>query len=116
MNEGKLKFDEKLAKYKDHLVKYLGKLPPDLSIIVRARSEDYLKTFVEDPQAQLPGTAMPRVGVSKEGYEKVFKYLEEVGDPSKPKREAVGPWVIGYFIIFSFLAWLWYKSPWKGLK
>ena len=116
MDEEKLKFQENLAKYKDNLVKYLGKLPPDLSIIVRARSEDFLKTFVEDPQSQLPGTAMPRVGVNKEGYEKVFQYLEEVGDPSKPKREAVGPWVIGYFILFSFLAWLWYKSQWKGLK
>jgi ubiquinol-cytochrome c reductase cytochrome c1 subunit len=59
---------------------------------------------------------MPRVGVSKEGYELVFKRLEEVGDPSKPKREAVGPWVLGYFVIFTILAYLWYKSQWKGLK
>ena len=112
----KLKFEEKLATYKQNLAKYMGKLPPDLSIIVRARSEDFLKTFVEDPQSQLPGTAMPRVGLNKEGYELVFKRLEEVGDPSKPKREAIGPWVLGYFIIFSFLAYLWYKSQWKGLK
>ncbi len=111
-----LKFKEKVADYKAHLAKYLGKLPPDLSTIVRSRGEHYLKTFVENPQNLLPGTAMPRVGVNKEGYEKVYQYLEEVGDPSKPKREAVGPWVIGYFIIFAFLAYLWYKSNWKGLK
>ncbi|HHD74342.1 MAG TPA: cytochrome c1, partial [Nitratifractor sp.] len=95
---------------------YMGKLPPDLSIIIRARGKHFLETFVEDPQTQLPGTAMPRVGVTKEGYEKVEAYLEEMGDPSKPKREAVGPWVIGFFFIFTILAYLWYKSQWKGLK
>lgn len=112
----KLEFNQKVAQYQNKLANYLGKLPPDLSIIIRARSEDYLKTFVEDPQTQLPGTAMPRVGLTKEGYEKVKSYLEEVGDSSKPKREAVGPWVIGFFFIFTILAYLWYKSQWKGLK
>jgi len=110
-----LKFKEKVAEYQDHLVKYLGKLPPDLSIIVRARSEEFLETFVEDPQSQLPGTGMPRVGLSKKGYEEVYKYLEEVGDPSKPKREKVGPIVLLYFIGFAFLAYMWYKSQWKDL-
>jgi ubiquinol-cytochrome c reductase cytochrome c1 subunit len=94
----------------------MGKLPPDLSIIIRARSKHYLETFVEDPQSQLPGTAMPRVGLTKEAYEKVEAYLEEVGDSSKPKREAVGPWVLGFFFIFTLLAYGWYKSQWKGLK
>lgn len=112
----KLDFEKKVGQYQLKLAGYLGKLPPDLSIIVRARSEEYLKKFVENPQHILKGTAMPRVGISKEGYEKVYKYLEEVGDPSKPKREAVGPWVIGFFVIFTFLAFLWYKAQWKGLK
>jgi ubiquinol-cytochrome c reductase cytochrome c1 subunit len=111
-----LEFKKKVADYQNKLAEYMGKLPPDLSIIIRARSEDFLETFVEDPQTQLPGTAMPRVGLTKEGYEKVLKYLEETGDPSKPKREATGPWVIGYFVIFSILAYGWYKSQWKGLK
>jgi ubiquinol-cytochrome c reductase cytochrome c1 subunit len=75
-----------------------------------------METFIEDPQSQLPGTAMPRVGLTKEGFEKVIKRLEEVGDPSKPKREKTGPVVLGFFAIFSFLAFLWYKSQWKGLK
>jgi len=111
-----MKFKENVAKYQNKLADYLGKLPPDLSIIIRARSKHYLETFVEDPQSQLPGTAMPRVGLTKEGYEKVVKYLEEVGDSSKPEREKVGPWVIGYFVIFTLLAYGWYKSQWKGLK
>ncbi len=111
-----MKFNLKVAEYQDHLAKYMGKLPPDLSIIIRARGKHYLETFVEDPQSQLPGTAMPRVGLTKEGYEKVEAYLEEIGDPSKPKREATGPWVIGFFVIFTLLAYGWYKSQWKGLK
>ena len=109
-----LEFKKKLGIYQNKLADYMGKLPPDLSIIIRARSEQFLETFVEDPQSQLPGTAMPRVGLTKEGYEKVKAYLEETGDPSKPLREKTGPWVIGFFIIFTFLAFLWKKSIWKG--
>ncbi len=112
----KAKFMEKVDQYKLNLAKYMGKLPPDLSIIVRARSKEYLETFVEDPQSQLPGTAMPRVGVTKEAFEKIYTYLEEVGDPSKPERERLGPWVLGYLFIFAILAYLWYKSQWRGLK
>jgi len=115
-NPDLMKFNVKVAEYQDALAKYMGKLPPDLSIIIRARSKHFLETFVEDPQAQLPGTAMPRVGLTKEGYEKVEAYLEEIGDPSKPKRAAVGPWVIGFFVLFTILAYGWYKSQWKGLK
>jgi len=116
-NDVKLaEFKINVAKYQDKLAEYMGKLPPDLSIIARARSEHYLKTFVEDPQAVLHGTAMPRVGLTKEGFEKVYAYLESTGDPSKAKREEVGPKVLGFFVIFAILAFLWYKSQWKGLK
>ncbi len=109
-----LAFKKKVGMYENKLADYMGKLPPDLSIIIRARSEQFLETFVENPQSQLPGTAMPRVGLTKEGYEKVKAYLEKTGDPSKPKREELGPWVIGYFVLFAFLAFLWKKSIWKG--
>jgi len=111
-----MKFNVKVAEYQDKLATYMGKLPPDLSIMIRARSKHFMETFVEDPQTQLHGTAMPRVGLTKEGYEKVEAYLEEIGDPSKPKREAIGPWVIGFFVIFTLLSYGWYKSQWKGLK
>jgi ubiquinol-cytochrome c reductase cytochrome c1 subunit len=98
-----------------NLVKaYMGKLPPDLSIIIRARSHHFMETFVENPQSQLPGTSMPRVGLSHEGYEKVKTYLEEIGDPSKPAREELGPKVLLFFLVFTGLAFLWKKSMWKG--
>jgi len=109
-----LEFKKNLGIYQNKLADYMGKLPPDLSIIIRARSEHFLETLVENPQSQLPGTAMPRVGLNKEGMENVIKYLEETGDPSKEARAAVGPWVILFFFIFTILAYLWKKSIWKG--
>ncbi len=104
----------KVLEEQEKVKTYMGKLPPDLSMIIRARSENFLETFIENPQSQLPGTSMPRVGLSKEGYEKVKAYLTAIGDPSKPERERLGPWVIGFFIIFSILAYLWKKEKWRG--
>ena len=112
---GALEFQKKLGTYQNKLADYMGKLPPDLSIMVRARSEHFLETLVEDPQTQLPGTAMPRVGLNKEGYEKVISYLDETGDPSAPKRRAVGPWVLLFFVGFTVLAYFWKKQEWRDL-
>lgn len=105
----------KVLEAQDAVKGYMGKLPPDLSIIIRARSEHFLETFVENPQTQLPGTSMPRVGVNEKGYEKVKEYLTEVGDPSKKLREHYGPYVLIFFVVFSFLAFLWKKSQWRDL-
>jgi ubiquinol-cytochrome c reductase cytochrome c1 subunit len=109
-----LKYKVSVIDYQDKLKAYMGKLPPDLSIIIRARSEHFLKTFVENPQSQLPGTSMPSVGLTNESFEKVMAYLEETGDPSKPARKELGPWVLMFFIIFAGLAFLWKKEKWKG--
>jgi len=108
-----LEFKVKVETYDEALKKYMGKLPPDLSIIIRARSEHFLETFIENPQSQLKGTSMPAVGLTKEGFEKVTEYLTEIGDPSKPERQKYGPWVILFFIGFTILAYLWKKSMWK---
>jgi len=110
-----LAYKIKVIDEQDAVKAYMGKLPPDLSIMIRARSEHFMETFIENPQGQLPGTSMPRVGLNHEGYEKVKTYLEEVGDPSKPKREAVGPWVLAFFFIFTILAYLWKQSQWREL-
>jgi len=110
-----LKFKQDVAVQQGKLADYLGKLPPDLSIIARARSEHFLHTFIENPQSQLHGTAMPRVGLSDNGMHKVMEYLEFTGDPSKPAREAAGPWVLLFFVIFTLLAYLWKNSQWRDL-
>ena len=111
----RMKYDQKVAVEQNALAAYLGKLPPDLSIIYRARSEHFLETFIENPQSQLSGTAMPRTGLNHEGMEKVMAYLEETGDPSKPARDALGPWVLAFFVIFTILAYLWKQHQWRDL-
>lgn len=111
----KAQFELKLAQYEENLKKYLGTTPPDLSMYIRSRGEEYIRDFVEDPQKILHGTAMPRVGLTKEATEKVVAYLEKVGDRKKDKRNALGPWVLLYFVIFSILAYLWKQKIWKDL-
>lgn len=110
-----MKHKQKVAEEQALVSAYMGKLPPDLSIIYRARSYHFLETLIENPQGQLEGTAMPRVGLNQHGMDKVMKYLQETGDPSKPKREALGPWVIGFFVIFTILAYLWKQAHWRDL-
>jgi ubiquinol-cytochrome c reductase cytochrome c1 subunit len=105
----------KVIEEQDAVKAYMGKLPPDLSMIARARSAHFLETFVENPQSQLAGTSMPRVGLSEKGYEEVRAYLDEIGDPSKPARAIAGPWVIGFMILFTILAYLWKSSLWRDL-
>ena len=111
----RMKYDQKVAEEQAAVAKYMGKLPPDLSIMIRARSEHFMHTFIENPQSQLKGTAMPRVGLSHEGMDKVMEYLEETGDPSAPARAMAGPWVLGFFVIFTILAYLWKQSQWRDL-
>ena len=105
----------KIIEEQDKVKAYMGKLPPDLSMMIRARSEHFMETFIENPQSQLAGTSMPRVGLNHEGYEKVKAYLVEAGDPSKKAREEIGPWVLGFLVFFTLLAFLWKKSMWKDL-
>ena len=113
--QDELKFDTKVLDYQDSLTKYMGKLPPDLSIYIRSRGEHYIKTFVENPQAYLKGTAMPRVGLSAESAEKVIEYLEDSGDAKRHERESVGKNVMIYIIIFAIFALLWKKQVWRDL-
>ncbi|MFZ9659464.1 MAG: c-type cytochrome [Arcobacteraceae bacterium] len=110
-----LAFDIQVLDYQTNLNKYMGKLPPDLSMILRARSENFLETFIENPQTQLAGTAMPAVGLTGESYEKVVQHLQNIGDPSKPERDSMGIWFLLYSVIFAVFAILWKRSVWKKL-
>ncbi|RLA67495.1 MAG: cytochrome c1 [Epsilonproteobacteria bacterium] len=110
-----LAYKIKVIEEQDAVKAYMGKLPQDLSMMIRARSEHFMETFVENPQSQLPGTSMPRVGLNQAGYDKVKAYLTEAGDPSKKAREKLGPWVIAFFVLFTILAFFWKKSMWRDL-
>ncbi len=97
----------------ENIKAYMGIVPPDLSQYIRSRGEGYLHTFINDPQKHLEGTAMPRVGLTKAAEDQVVAYMTEVGDSSKPKREALAGPFLGYLVIFAIFAWLWKAKIWR---
>lgn len=113
--QDELKYKADLLDYQDSLRKYMGTLPPDLSIYIRSRGAHYIETFVENPQNYLKGTAMPRVGVNEHAMEKVVEYLEDSGDAKRHEREEVGKNVMIYIVIFAIFAILWKKALWREL-
>jgi ubiquinol-cytochrome c reductase cytochrome c1 subunit len=82
---------------------WFGKAPPDLSLMARARSPDYIyqlfKTYYIDPtkptgvnNLRLAATAMPHVLSDLEGLKKaVFKPAEHGGVPVFDRFEVVAP-------------------------
>lgn len=97
----------------ENIKTYMGTIPPDLSQYIRSRGEEYLHEFINDPQKHLKGTAMPRVGLSKESEDQVVEYLTEVGDSKKAQRESLGGPFLGYLAIFAIFAWLWKAKIWR---
>ncbi len=110
-----LAYRVQVLEYQDKLKEYMGKLPPDLSMKILAKGEHFMETFIEDPQSYFDGTSMPRVGLTKEGTEKVIEYMYSISDASKPARDSLGWKVILFFIIFSILAYYWKRSIWSNL-
>lgn len=105
----------KVLEYEDSLKAYMGKLPPDLSMYIRSRGEHFISTFMENPQSQLEGTSMPRVGVTAETAEKVIEYMKDAGDTKRHEREEIGKNVMIYIVIFALFAFLWKRQIWKDL-
>jgi ubiquinol-cytochrome c reductase cytochrome c1 subunit len=93
----------------------MGSNPPDLSVMIRSRLADYLENFINDPQKKLDGTAMPRVGLTKERTEQVINYLEKVGDGKKDERTVIGIGMIMFFIVMVFFAYMWKEGVWRDL-
>ena len=110
-----LAFDIKVLEYQDSLKAYMGKLPPDLSMYIRSRNEQFISTLIENPQNHLAGTAMPRVGVTAESAEKVIEHMKNAGDTKRHEREAIGMNTMIYIIIFAIVALLWKKQVWRDL-
>ncbi|HEH4564300.1 TPA: cytochrome c1 [Campylobacter coli] len=97
------------------LANYLGSVPPDLSMMIRSRGEQYLHDFINNTQKLLPGTAMPRVGLTEDAQVKVVSYLEKVGDSKKEERESTGIYIMIFFVILSIFAIGWKRSVWSKL-
>ncbi len=99
----------------ENIVKYMGKLPPDLSQYIRSRGVSYLHTFINNPQKHLEGTAMPVVGLTAEAEKQVITYMQEVGDSKMQERNALGPKFLIYLVIFAIFAYLWKISKWRDV-
>jgi ubiquinol-cytochrome c reductase cytochrome c1 subunit len=99
----------------ENITSYMGKTPPDLSQYIRSRGDKWLHEFINDPQKHLEGTAMPRVGLTEGAEKQVVEYMTEVGDSSKPQREALAGPFLGYLVIFAIFAWLWKAKIWRDV-
>ncbi|AWI33388.1 c-type cytochrome [Helicobacter apodemus] len=94
---------------------YLETKVPDLSMMIRSRDIEYLHTFINDPQKHLAGTAMPRVGLTKEAEDQVIAYMESVGDSKKPERESLGYKLVIFMVIMGVVAYLWKRKIWRDV-
>ena len=114
--------------------RWFGKSPPDLSLIIRSRSADYVYNFLRgftvdkasptgtDNQV-LPGTSMPNIlwlvqeQLSHEEFDlfalDIVNFLDYVAEPIQLKRKNIGIWVILFLLIFLILSYLLYKDIWK---
>ncbi|WP_163498574.1 c-type cytochrome [Helicobacter suis] len=95
------------------LHRYLGAAIPDLSMMIRSLGREKLEVFINDPQKLLPGTAMPRVGLSKDAQKQVIHYLERTGDSKKHQRNALGIKIMIFFAAMAFISFLWKQKVWS---
>jgi len=94
---------------------YLGSTPPDLSMMIRAKGGEYLHKFINDTQKMLPGTAMPRVGLTEQAEEQVVAFLESVGDSKKAERQKLSVYIMIFFAVLAVFATLWKRKIWSNL-
>lgn len=100
---------------KEALHEHFGSTPPDLSMIYKSRGEAHLHAFLNDPQAIILGSKMPRIGLNKASQQKIITYLESVADPKKEERESLAWLIIGYFLLFAVVTYLWYKNEYERI-
>lgn len=105
----------KVAAPHNVLEEYLGTQAPDLSTVFRSKGEHYLSLFINNPQKMLPGSSMPRIGLTQEAQTQVIRYLENIADPKKEERESLGIKFIIYFAIMAVIAYLWKRKIWRDL-
>ena len=121
-----------------------GKVPPDLSLIARARrggaeyTYSILTGYVEDPEGKVedgnynayyPGNriAMPdplawlghdadETADLEEQARSVSSFLAFIGDPHQLERKRLGRWVMGFLVLLTFVLWMLKKEVWKDVK
>ncbi len=121
-----------------------GKVPPDLSVITRARRGggnyiySLLTGYESDPHGKVedgnynayyPGNriAMPdplawfehdesETADLEEQARAVSSFLTFIGDPHQLERQRIGIWVMGFLVLLTFVLWLLKREVWKDVK
>jgi len=121
-----------------------GKVPPDLSLIARARrgganyTYSILTGYVEDPDGKVedgnyntyyPGgrIAMPdplawmghdaeETADLEEQARSVASFLAFIGDPHQLERKRIGRWVMGFLVLLTLVLWMLKREVWKDVK
>ncbi|AHF01627.1 cytochrome C [Thiomicrospira aerophila AL3] len=108
---------------------------PDLSVMTRAKGNDYIYTFIRGYYQQedgswnnkvLEGTSMPNVleGVRRHATEAEFdqfttdlvNFMDYVGEPSKVQRWDLGWKVIAFLFVLLILTYLLKREYWRDVK
>ena len=116
--------------------RWFGTAPPDLSLIARSRSPEWVYTFLRDFHADdssvtgwnndlFADVAMPHVlykqqqNLQPEDYDSLVRdivnFLVYVGEPVKLIRYNIGIFVLLFTGLFTFLAYLLKKEYWKDI-
>ena len=122
---------------KEGAAKWFGGVPPDLSLVARAKGTDwiytYLRGFYEDDSKVfgvnnkvLENASMPDVlwSLKEEKPEAEFdqdvrditNFLDYVGEPAKLIRTSLGVWVLLFLGVLFVLTYLLKKEYWKDVK
>lgn len=113
----------------------MGVEPPDLSLITRVKTTDYVYTFLrgyyQDEDGKwnnrvLEGTSMPNVlegmqrHASEEDYTQAVRdisnFLEYSSEPSKVQRWDLGWKVISFLLLLLLLTYLLKREYWKDIE
>ncbi len=116
--------------------KWFGIIPPDLSVLVRAKGADYVYTYLRTFHADekrpfgvnnkvLANASMPHVlwqqqeKMTPEQYDSLVgdlvNYMTYMAEPAQLQRAKYGPWVLLFIFIFTVLAYLMKKEYWKDI-
>ncbi|AEG31257.1 cytochrome c1 [Thiomicrospira cyclica] len=108
---------------------------PDLSVMTRAKGNDYIYTFIRGYYQEedgtwnnkvLEGTSMPNVleGVRRHSTEAEFdqfttdlvNFMDYVGEPTKVQRWDMGWKVIAFLFVLLILTYLLKREYWRDVK
>lgn len=116
---------------------WFGTAPPDLSLMTRIQSPEYVYNFLRNFYLDeskpwgvnnhvFPDVGMPHVldglqkSLSSEDFNKlaydITNFLTYVAEPTRYQADRLGPKVLIFIAIFIVLSYLLYKEYWKDVK